>query len=177
MLRAIVWLILVLLFCGCGHQPTTLYKNCHDTSYEFYTLKVCDDERNRALEYSIVEKQDIENKSNIAQTQYKAPSNGIPWYYWILLPLGIIGTAADINNAAISSPHYQAGGSSYTNTITPNAYGPGTHMNQYGQPVKLQPSTPDSYGNYADSYIKTPNAYGPGIHMDQYGRPVTTQPK
>lgn len=177
MRRITVLLMLVFLFCGCGHQSTTLFKNCHDTSYEFYSLKVCDDERNKTLEQTIMEKQEIENQSKVAQTQYKATNNDVPWYFWILLPLEIFGSVADINNTVISSPHYQAGGSSNTNTITPNAYGPGTHMNQYGQPVKLQPSTPDSYGNYGDSFIKSPNAYGPGIHMDQYGRPVTIQNK
>ena len=177
MKRATVWLLLVLSFCGCGHQPTTLYQSCHDTDYEFYSLKVCADERDKILEQSIMEKQQIENQSKITQMRNNAPNNGVPWYFWALLPFAVVGAATDLNNAVISSPHYQAGGLSYTNTITPNAYGLGTHMNQYGQPVRLQPSTPDPYGNYGDSYIKTPNAYGLGIHMDQYGRPVTAQPK
>lgn len=172
-----IYIITFFILSGCGHQPTTLYTNCHDTNYEFYNLKVCNDERNKTLKQSIAEKLDIEKDIHVSQEKGKAQDNGLPWYFWALLPLSLFGSAADIHNAAISNTNYQAGGASYTNTITPEAYGPGTHMNQYGQPIKLNPSDYSTYGYYGDSYIKTPNAYGPGIHMDQYGRPVSIQSK
>jgi len=54
-----------------------------------------------------------------------------------------------------------------------DAYGPGVHMNQYGQPVKLRPD----FGGVPGETLKIqPNAYGPGVHMDQYGRPVREYP-
>ncbi len=50
-----------------------------------------------------------------------------------------------------------------------NAYGPGIHMNQYGQPVTLKPD----WGGVPGEQLRIKqNAYGPGVHMDQYGRPV-----
>jgi hypothetical protein len=53
--------------------------------------------------------------------------------------------------------------------ITPNAYGPGVHMNEYGQPVQLKPD----WGHIPGEQLKiAPDVYGPGVHMDQYGRPV-----
>ena len=59
-------------------------------------------------------------------------------------------------------------------TITPNAYGPGVHMNQYGQPVQVAPA----FGGHQviGPQNITPNAYGPGVHMNQYGQPVRTVP-
>ena len=59
-------------------------------------------------------------------------------------------------------------------TMTPNAYGPGVHMNQYGQPVQVAPA----FGGHQviGRQNITPNAYGPGIHMNQYGQPVRTVP-
>ena len=53
--------------------------------------------------------------------------------------------------------------------LTPNAYGPGIHKNQYGQPVTL---TPVGGGAPGEQLQIKPNAYGPGVHMDQYGRAV-----
>jgi hypothetical protein len=53
--------------------------------------------------------------------------------------------------------------------LVPDAYGPGVHMNRYGQPVQLKPD----FGGVPGEMLKIkPDAYGPGIHMDQYGRPV-----
>src|SRR5689334_2194273 len=49
--------------------------------------------------------------------------------------------------------------------VTPNAYGLGVGMDQYGRPVTLQPAFPG--GSSSGSYVQTPDAYGPGIHMDQ----------
>lgn len=54
-----------------------------------------------------------------------------------------------------------------------DAYGPGIHMNRYGQPVRLRP---DFGGVEGERLQIQPNAYGPGVHMDQYGRPVREYP-
>ncbi|WP_159918359.1 hypothetical protein [Pantoea sp. 18069] len=54
----------------------------------------------------------------------------------------------------------------------PNAFGPGVHMNQYGQAVTLQAPG----GAQGEMLQIKPNAYGPGVHMDQYGRPVRERP-
>lgn len=63
--------------------------------------------------------------------------------------------------------------SSYSTSLIPNAYGPEVHMNQYGQPVTLQPD----FGGVPGELLQIkPNAYGPGVHMDQYGRPVREYP-
>jgi hypothetical protein len=67
--------------------------------------------------------------------------------------------------------------SSYTQQespwLVPNAYGPGVHMNQYGEPVNLIPA----WGGVPGETLQIkPNAYGPGVHMDQYGRPVYEVP-
>ncbi len=59
--------------------------------------------------------------------------------------------------------------SSSSTSLTPNAYGPGIHMNQYGQPVTLRP---DFGGVPGEQLQIKENAYGLGVHMDQYGRPV-----
>lgn len=59
-----------------------------------------------------------------------------------------------------------------SNTLVPDAYGPGVHMNQYGQAVVLQPQ---GGGTPGERLTITPNAYGPGVHMDQYGRMVREQ--
>lgn len=59
------------------------------------------------------------------------------------------------------------------NILTPNAYGQGVHMNQYGQPVTLRP---DFGGVPGEQLQIQPNTYGPGIHSDQYGRPVREYP-
>jgi hypothetical protein len=65
-------------------------------------------------------------------------------------------------------PYYQGGSS-----LQMDAYGPGVHMNQYGQPVRLRPD----FGGVSGEYLQIkPNAYGPGVHMDQYGRPVREYP-
>lgn len=54
-----------------------------------------------------------------------------------------------------------------------DAYGPGIHMNRYGQPVILRPD----FGSVPGEYLHIqPDAYGPGIHKDQYGRPVREYP-
>lgn len=61
-----------------------------------------------------------------------------------------------------------------TDTVQPNAYGLGTGMNQYGQPVRYQViGQPD-----ADTSLLQvkPNAYGLGVGMDQFGRPVRVVP-
>lgn len=56
--------------------------------------------------------------------------------------------------------------------LTPNAYGPGIHMDAYGRPVQLY--TP---GGVPGEHLQIKlNAYGPGVHMDQYGRPVYATP-
>jgi len=66
----------------------------------------------------------------------------------------------------------QYGYGSHSNRLTPNAYGPGVHMDEYGRPVKLY--TPN--GVPGEQVQIKPNAYGPGVHMDQYGRPVYSVP-
>lgn len=53
--------------------------------------------------------------------------------------------------------------------LRPNAYRPGIHQNQYGQPVTLEPR---SGGVPGEKLTIQPNTYGSGVHMDQYGRPV-----
>ena len=45
--------------------------------------------------------------------------------------------------------------------VTPNAYGMGMGMDQYGRAIPHDPHQ-----------RVTPNAYGLGVGMDQYGRPV-----
>lgn len=54
--------------------------------------------------------------------------------------------------------------------ITPNAYGPGVHMDQYGRAFEWQ-VVGNPYENTAGLSIQ-PDAYGPGMGMDQYGRAV-----
>jgi hypothetical protein len=50
-----------------------------------------------------------------------------------------------------------------------DVFGPGIHMNQYGQPVTLKPD----WGGVPGEQLRIKqNAYGPGVHMDQYGRSV-----
>ena len=59
------------------------------------------------------------------------------------------------------------------NSLKPNAYGLGIHMNRYGQPVKLAPK----WGAVPGEVLRIkPDAYGPGVHSDQYGRPVHERP-
>lgn len=68
------------------------------------------------------------------------------------------GSAISQNNPYVSA-----------NRLQLNAYGPGIHMNQYGQAVTLKPD----FGGVPGEYLKiTEDAYGLGVHMDQYGRPV-----
>ena len=60
-----------------------------------------------------------------------------------------------------------------SNSLTPNAYGLGIHMNRYGQAVKLAPR----WGAVQGEVLRIkPDAYGPGVHSDQYGRPVHERP-
>jgi hypothetical protein len=82
----------------------------------------------------------------------------------VFLSILIFAGCYSVDSASTYSPR---------NTITPNAYGPGIHMNQYGQPVQLKP---DFGGVYGEQLRITPNAYGLGVHMDQYGRPVREVP-
>lgn len=54
-----------------------------------------------------------------------------------------------------------------------DAYGPGVHMNSYGQAVILKPD----FGGVPGEHLEIrENAYGLGIHSDQYGRPVREYP-
>lgn len=88
---------------------------------------------------------------------------GIGWRY-----LGSPESHSKEGETTISIPRV-SGNPRKQPTIVPNAYGPGVHMNQYGQAVTL---TPESGGVQGEHLEINPNAYGPGIHMDQYGRPV-----
>lgn len=59
-------------------------------------------------------------------------------------------------------------------TVQPNAYGLGTGMNQYGQPVRYQVI---GQPNADTSLLQVqPNAYGLGVGMDQFGRAVRVVP-
>jgi len=59
-------------------------------------------------------------------------------------------------------------------TVQPNAYGLGTGMNQYGQPVRYQII---GQPNADTSLLQVqPNAYGLGVGMDQFGRAVRVVP-
>lgn len=81
-------------------------------------------------------------------------------------PGGIHDQEIHVNN---TSQTQKSSGTSGEKAIAPNAYGPGIHMNQYGQAITLRPQG----GGVPGEHLKIkPNAYGPGIHMDQYGRPV-----
>lgn len=71
-----------------------------------------------------------------------------------------------------SDPMYGTNGKSYIKQQ--DAYGLGTHMDQYGRPVTVQPMP--GYGSSSNSYIQKQDAYGPGVSMDQYGRPVRVSP-
>lgn len=94
----------------------------------------------------------------------------------VLAVLGIaLGVLVILGSADVKYPA-KSGSTSSANIysipdIKQDAYGPGTHMNQFGQPVTVQPMY-DNQPYIPNSVIQTPNAYGPGIHMDQYGRPV-----
>lgn len=73
--------------------------------------------------------------------------------------------ASPLPSAYRPSPAHNSG-------LRPNAFGPGVHMNQYGQAVTLQ-----APGGAPGELLQIkPNAYGPGVHMDQYGRPVKERP-
>jgi hypothetical protein len=61
------------------------------------------------------------------------------------------------------------GGGAPNPALTPDAYGPGIHANENGQPVTVRP---DFGGVPGERLELQPDAYGPGIHSDQYGRPV-----
>lgn len=91
---------------------------------------------------------------------------------------GLLSTVADgawwvIKTTAKGSAIAQNNPYSSSNGLQLNTYGPGIHMNQYGQAITLRPD----YGGVTGEYLKiTQNAYGPGVHMDQYGRPVREYP-
>jgi len=78
-----------------------------------------------------------------------------------------------------SNNHHQSYDSSSTivvdncSVLTPDGYGPGIHINRYGQPVELKPDFGAVPGEHLE--IKT-DACGPGIHCDQYGRAVREYP-
>ena len=81
---------------------------------------------------------------------------------------GSVGTATR-EQVRSGASHGQSPG----DTIQPNAYGPGVHSNQYGQPVRL---VPDAGAVPGELLRVKPDAYGSGVHMDQYGRPVREVP-
>jgi len=86
---------------------------------------------------------------------FSTVSDGLWW---------VLKTTAKGNAIARRNPYI-----TNSNGLKVNAYGPGIHMNQYGQAVTLKPD----YGGVPGQYLKIKeNAYGLGVHMDQYGRPV-----
>ena len=91
-------------------------------------------------------------------------------------------SAFDIFEGTMLSDNWQAGsiqhgGTGNSRIQQHNAYGPGQHMDQYGQNVTIQPRYGSGAGSNTFNRIERHNAYGPDIHMDQYGRPATVQPQ
>lgn len=78
-----------------------------------------------------------------------------------------VRTAIEMDKGYVP-PRPSAQSQSLNSGLQPNAYGPGVHMNQYGQAVTLQAPG----GSPGEPLQIKQNAYGPGVHMDQYGRPV-----
>ena len=77
-------------------------------------------------------------------------------------------------NSAGFSPQRYYNINDFDDGLQIDAYGPGIHMNRYGQPVTLRPD----FGGVPGEHLQIqPDAYGPGIHMDQYGRPVREYPR
>jgi len=69
--------------------------------------------------------------------------------------------------------HVRQTASSASSDLKIDVYGPGIHMNQYGQPVTVCPD----WGGIPGEQLKIrQDAYGPGVHMDQYGRPTREYP-
>jgi len=88
-----------------------------------------------------------------------------------IIKVGIAVAAMSVSGLAV------AGGCCGNSTIQQyNAYGPGQHMDQYGNNVSIVPKHGGGGGaSNTFNRIERPNAYGPGTGMDQYGRPVTVE--
>lgn len=97
--------------------------------------------------------------------------------YWEGVALAIIILAAISESRrgsrSYSTPHFDYSNSSMD--VTPNAYGPGVHSDQFGRPVQY--SVPNWPANEPTQNLQVkPNVYGPGIGQDQFGRPVNVKP-
>ncbi|SNB45944.1 hypothetical protein [Geobacter sp. DSM 9736] len=74
--------------------------------------------------------------------------DGVAWPAMLLLPLAVVAGAAEVQNKVTSSPHYQAGGSAYTDYTRPENQ-PAPRLSPMQQQINNGNGL-GRYGNYPD---------------------------
>lgn len=117
MKKNLAMVMIVISLCSCAPKKPYYDVACLNSFAPEYSTAGCENQRVALEDYR--------------QATAKKPDDGLPWYFWLMLPLFVVAGAAD---TVSRSPHLN---DSYMKQ--PDAFGPGIHMDQYGRAVTLQP--------------------------------------